>query len=118
MERVFTILERKAQDAGQLRCTPCSVLVTSIGKDMTAMRMKVAAMLWRAGISAEFGYQENPKLQKQLAYALETGINWVVVMGEEEVKEGKANLKNLKTHEEVTIPIESIVEELVKQGVN
>ena len=75
-------------------------------------------MLWRAGISAEFGYQENPKLQKQLAYALETGINWVVVMGEEEVKEGKANLKNLKTHEEVTIPIESIVEELVKQGVN
>ena len=118
VERVFTILERKAQDAGQLRCTPCSVLVTSIGKDMTAMRMKVAAMLWRAGISAEFGYQENPKLQKQLAYALETGINWVVVMGEEEVKEGKANLKNLKTHEEVTIPIESIVEELVKQGVN
>ena len=116
VERVFTILEKKAQDAGELRCKPCSVLVTSIGKDMTAMRMKVAATLWHAGISAEFGYQENPKLQKQLAYALETGINWVVVMGEEEMKEGKVNLKNLKTREEVTIPIDSIIDELHKQG--
>ena len=51
--------------------------------------MRVAATLWRNGISAEFGYQENPKLQKQLAFALESGINWVVIMGEEEWKEGK-----------------------------
>ena len=55
---------------------------------MTANRMRVAATLWRNGISAEFGYQENPKLQKQLAFALESGINWVVIMGEEEWKEG------------------------------
>ena len=37
-------------------------------QDMTANRMRVAATLWRNGISAEFGYQENPKLQKQLAF--------------------------------------------------
>ena len=85
---------------------------------MTANRMKVAANLWRNGISAEFGYQENPKLQKQLAYALEVGINWIVIMGEEELKEGKLNLKNLGTNTEITIPIDSLVEELRKQGLN
>ena len=109
VERVFTILEKKALEKGGLKCTPCSVLVASVGKDMTVHRMKIAA---------EFGYQENPKLQKQLTYALESGINWVVVIGEEEMKEGKVNLKNLGTHEEVTIPVESIVEELRKQGLN
>ena len=118
VERVFTILEKQAQEKGGLKCTPCSVLVASVGKDMTVHRMRVAADLWRNGIAAEFGYQENPKLQKQLAYALEAGINWVVVVGEEEIKEGKVNLKNLGTHEEVTIPVESVVAELRKQGLN
>ena len=85
---------------------------------MTAHRMKVAANLWRNGISAEFGYQENPKLQKQLTFALESGINWVVIIGEEEMKEGKVNLKNLAANSEVTIPIDNLVEELRKQGLN
>ena len=85
---------------------------------MTANRMRVAATLWRNGISAEFGYQANPKLQKQLAFALESGINWVVIMGEEEWKEGKVNLKNLSANSEVTIPVEMLVEELHKQGLN
>ncbi|MBQ9144116.1 MAG: hypothetical protein IJX60_04125 [Paludibacteraceae bacterium] len=85
---------------------------------MTAHRMKLAAELWRNGISAEFGYQENPKLQKQLTFALESGINWVVIVGEEELKEGKVNLKNLGASTEVTIPMDSLVEELRKQGLN
>ena len=85
---------------------------------MTAHRMKLAAELWRNGISAEFGYQENPKLQKQLTFALESGIKWVVIVGEEELKEGKVNLKNLGASTEVTIPMDSLVEELRKQGLN
>ena len=117
VERVFTVLEKKAADNGTLQCKPCDVLVTSAGKGLICQRMKLAAELWRNGVKAEFGYQENPKLQKQLTYALENGINWVVVIGENELKEGKVNLKNLKTREEITIPIESVVEELVKQGV-
>lgn len=32
VERVFTILEKKAEAEGKLKCTPCSVLVASIGK--------------------------------------------------------------------------------------
>ena len=117
VERVFTILERRAMDEGTLRCAPCDVLVASVGKGLAEQRMKIAAALWRSGIKAEFGYQANPKLQRQLTYALENGVKWIVVVGEEEMKQGKVNLKNLETREEITIPMESVVEELKKQGV-
>ena len=118
VERVFTILEKKAADEGTLRCRPCEVFVASVGKELAAQRMRIAGELWRNGISAEFGYQANPKLQKQLTYALENGVKWIVVVGEEEMKQGKVNLKNLETREEVTIPVESVVDELKKQGVH
>ena len=118
VERVFTILEKKAADEGTLRCAPCDVFVASAGKELAAQRMRIAGMLWRNGIKAEFGYQANPKLQKQLTYALESGVKWIVVVGEEEMKQGKVNLKNLQTREEVTIPVESVVDELKKQGVH
>lgn len=117
VERVFTVLEKRAEAEGTLRCHPCDVLVASAGKELITERMRIAAQLWRNGIKAEFGYQANPKLQKQLAYALENGVKWIVVVGEEELKQGKVNLKNLETREEVTIPLESVVDELKKQGV-
>ncbi|KAK8810505.1 hypothetical protein WA158_007080 [Blastocystis sp. Blastoise] len=117
VERVFAIMEENAKSTGGFKCTPCQVFVASAGNNMTTSRMSVASLLWKNNISAEFQYSENPKLPKQLAYALEKGINWVVIVGEEEMKNKVVNLKNLETHEEFTIPLDKLPEELVSKGV-
>lgn len=49
------------------------------------------------------------KLSKQLKYASKKSIPWVVVMGEEEVKSGLIQLKNMNTKESFQIKKEDVM---------
>ncbi|KAF8060498.1 histidine--tRNA ligase [Scenedesmus sp. PABB004] len=95
IERVFTIMEaqeraRAAESGAAIRATATQVLVASIGNGMQAKRMAVASRLWAAGIAAEFGFKPNPKMGDQLGYALEQGIPFLVLFGEDELAAGQA----------------------------
>ncbi len=65
IERVFAIMEAKMREAAaacneKIRANETQVLVSSIGNGLQAKRMEVAAMLWKAGIAAEFGFKVSP----------------------------------------------------------
>lgn len=51
-------------------------------------RMELASKLWSAGLKAEFGFKPNPKMGDQLGHALEAGIPFMVLFGEEELAAG------------------------------
>lgn len=64
IERIFAILERKAEEEKKVRATKTKILIAQVGKNLTAERMKILGELWRANICAETMYLDNPKPAK------------------------------------------------------
>jgi histidyl-tRNA synthetase len=60
---------------------------------------KLAAELRTQGVNVELYYTAT-KLDKQFKYAESKGIPFAIIIGEQEAKDGKAQLKNLKTREQ------------------
>jgi histidyl-tRNA synthetase len=83
---------------------------------MMAERMRVAQLLWKADISAEYPHQDNPKFKKQLDDALERGIPFMVVFGSEELAKGVVKVKDMRLHTEVEVRREDLVAALQQQG--
>jgi histidyl-tRNA synthetase len=50
IERMFSILEEKATEKGGVRATETMVLVSSLGKNLTAKRLETCSLLWKNGI--------------------------------------------------------------------
>ena len=80
-------------------------------------RMKLTNVLWNANISAEFSQQDNPKLKFEIANALDRDIPFMVIAGEEEAKEGKCKVKDLKARTEETVDVKDLVSTLRGKGV-
>ena len=80
-------------------------------------RMKIGKLLWDSKISAEFNQQENPKLKGEIEKALDRDIPFMVIIGEDEAKEKKCKLKDLKARSEETIDQVLLVSTLRQKGV-
>ena len=119
IERVFTLMEARIREdqGGSIKQPNVNVLVASVGDGMMKHRMRVTRMLWDANISAEFSQQDNPKLKYELSNALDRGIPYMVIVGEEELKENKCKVKDLKARTEDTVPLDELVSALRSKGV-
>lgn len=116
VERVFTIMERKASEMGMTQMATVQVFVASIGAGYIPKRMKIAKSLWSSNISAEYSHLDDPKFKKQLDETLERGIPYMVVFGEEEVAKGTVNVKDMKKHIEVQVSLDELVPKLLELG--
>lgn len=94
-----------------VRPTKTEVLVSILGNDVT-LAGELAGELWDAGVKAEF--LVNKRRPKHFDYAKESRIPWMILVGEQEIKEGTVQLKNLEAGNDVNIniPRENFVEEL------
>jgi len=54
--------------------------------------MQVAQELWAAGLKAEFSYKAKPKLPQQFKQAESAGVPLAVILGEDELKNGKVKI--------------------------
>ena len=79
--------------------------------------IKLATKLRKMGINTEI-FLNNKKLKVKFKYADKLEIPYVVVIGEDEVKENKVTIKNMKTGEEEKIANDEV--EIIKrlEGVN
>ena len=102
VDRIFSITKARlaSSQAPSLRPTEVDVYVMAFGagKEFTGMlpeRMSVAKDLWDAGIKAEYAWKVKPKLQNQFKAAEGGGVPWAVILGEEELREGKVKVKEM-----------------------
>ncbi|GAB9473504.1 Histidine-trna ligase [Globisporangium polare] len=118
IERIFGILQAHAEkQSGAAGPTPPSqVLVASTGGALLLPKLAICKELWRANISAEVMQVENPKFTKQLHYALESGIPYMVVVGEDELASGQVKIKEMLSKDEVAVPREDMVAELLRRN--
>jgi histidyl-tRNA synthetase len=81
---------------------------------MTKERFKIANELWSKGIKAEVLYNENPRMDKQMDYACDNRIPFIIFIGENEVKENRIKVKCMANSSEVISNRENFVEEILK----
>ncbi|XDB51952.1 PREDICTED: probable histidine--tRNA ligase, mitochondrial isoform X2 [Capra hircus] len=116
VERIFSIVEQRMKTFGEkIRTTETQVFVATPQKNFLQERLKLIAELWDAGIKAELMYKNNPKLLPQLHYCENMGIPLVVIIGEQELKEGVIKLRSVPSREEVAIKRENLVAEVQKR---
>lgn len=90
------------------RTSPTNVLVTIFDKSSVNAALQLAAELRAAGLNAEW-YPEPAKLEKQLKYADATGVRFALILGPDEVAQGKVTLKNLAERTQTTLPRAEVV---------
>ena len=86
------------------------VAVVPLGDAAEAEGQRILAQLHAAGISADMGYRGNMK--KRLSRANASGASYAIIIGDEEIQRGEAQLKNLGSGEQRTVAFSKLVEAL------
>ena len=71
----------------------------------------IAQLLRNASIKAEVYPETRDKLGKQLKYANDRLMQFVIIVGPEEAKENRAVIKNMTTGDEKKVKIQDLVKE-------
>ncbi len=87
---------------------PVKVFVVSVSDDVRKETLKVCQKFRDEGISSIFDVS-GKDLKKQLSYASISGVPFVLFVGENELREKKFKLKDMKTGEEKTGSLEEII---------
>jgi histidyl-tRNA synthetase len=88
------------------------VLFLNFGSQEQVVAISLLNKVRQSGINAEI-YPEAAKIKKQMNYANQNNIPWVVIIGENEINQGVATLKNMQSGEQKVVSQEQIVEYFV-----
>ncbi len=106
---VFALMQKK-----DFKIKPTKPIVICVfDKGKREKYVDILKKLRDSNISAEI-YPGEGKLKKQMEYANKIGSPAVVLYGDDEIKIGKAILKNLETGNESSVKIEDLVNEIKK----
>ncbi|MCA8943523.1 MAG: histidine--tRNA ligase [Planctomycetes bacterium] len=83
------------------------VLVTEMDASLAEHGRRCASMLRAAGINTEL-HTEGQKLAKQFKYATKAGIRYAVILGENEVENGTAMLKDLDAGSQQEVALDEL----------
>ncbi|HHU47993.1 MAG TPA: histidine--tRNA ligase [Bacteroidales bacterium] len=89
--------------------TPIKVLFINFGKKEELYALQAVQQLRNANITCEL-YPDNVKIGKQLNYANNKAIPFVIMAGENEIKENCFTLKNMQTGEQKKVTITQLLE--------
>ncbi len=79
------------------------VLFVNLGEAEQMQSLRIMAELRKGGIAAEI-YPEAAKMKKQMEYANRRAIPYVVIIGSQELEDGVATVKNMRTGEQSQVP--------------
>jgi histidyl-tRNA synthetase len=86
-----------------------TVLLVNFGGDEELYCLGLLRELRNAGINSEL-YPENAKMKKQMKYADDKKIPFVIVAGDEEMKNGHIAVKNMTTGEQKTMSMQEFIQ--------
>lgn len=80
------------------------VLFLNFGGESETAALKALASVRKEGVAAEI-YPDGAKIKKQMEYANRRAIPFVVIIGESELAQGKAIVKNMASGEQTETPL-------------
>jgi len=84
------------------------VLLVNFGEKEAAFSLMIDKKLKESGIKSEL-YPDPAKMKKQMKYADQKGIKYVLLIGEKEMNSGVYSLKNMKQGEQTEARLEEII---------
>jgi histidyl-tRNA synthetase len=106
---VFALMQKKNFKIKSTR----PVIICVFDKDKTKEYIDILKKLRASNISSEI-YPGEGKIKKQMEYANKLGSPAVILYGDNEIKSGKATLKNLESGNESLVIIEELADEIKK----
>ena len=106
---VFALMQKKDFKIKSTR----PVIICVFDKNRIKEYIEILSNLRNSNISSEI-YPGEGKLKKQMEYANKIGSPAVILYGDDEIKSGKATLKNLETGNESSIKIKDLANEIRK----
>lgn len=106
-DRIYDCLEQLNLYPAELS-SQTDVLFINFGEKESLFAQKIARELRCKGVKTEV-YPDNSKLKKQMNYANDKQIKFVILAGEEEIKQNKVTLKNMQSGEQSLLSVEEIV---------
>ena len=106
---VFALMQKKDFKIKSTR----PVIICVFDKGKIKEYVDILNKLRVSKVSSEI-YPGEGKLKKQMEYANKIGSPAVILYGDDEIKSGKATLKNLKTGNESSVKIEDLANEIKK----
>ncbi len=104
----------KADILSSFAVTPAQVMVMNIQDDLMPVYLNVSQKLRKIGINVITNFEQRA-LSKQFQLAEKQGIQFCVIIGSAEATAQKSSLKDLKTREQVEVPLENLAEEIKKR---
>jgi histidyl-tRNA synthetase len=111
IERIIDVIEELEMYPPSLGRTTAQVLVTVFDRATRAASLGMSTELRRAGFNVETSFDEG-KLGKQIRYASEAGIPFLVILGPDEIQEETVTLRDLSRSEQETVARSLAVETL------
>ena len=87
------------------------VMFVTFGDDEAAFCLPLLKQLRAAGISSEL-YPANAKMKKQMTYANNKGVQFVIIVGEDEMESGILSVKNMSSGEQSNFSIADLIKQL------
>lgn len=91
-----------------------STMIVNFGEEELQILFPMARRLRHAGIPTEL-YPSADKMKKQLAYANDRGIRFVLIAGSQELSDGKILVKDMKLGTQEECPLDQIVSRLLQE---
>jgi histidyl-tRNA synthetase len=111
---VLELILKKFGKGPKGRIAPADVLVTMFSAQEAKAALRIARSLRSSGIAAEW-YPAPDRLPKQLKYADALGIPLAVIVGPDEIREGKATLKDLSRRAQITVEEKELNQEILRR---
>ena len=112
-DRIFMILDELRLFPSELNSSK-SFLFLNFGLELDSI-LSYLNKLREKNITCEL-YPSNVKIKKQLDYANQKGIDYVIIIGDEEVKSNIFKLKEMKSGSQSSIDISNLLSEI--EGLN
>jgi len=98
LTRLFYVLDEQGLINPELPSAPADALVLPMGDSSAAIAL--AEELRSAGLRVQL-YAEQKKFKQKMAYANKLDVPFAVLLGEDEIAEGKCSVKNMRTGEQI-----------------
>ena len=101
LTRLFYVLDEQGLLNPALPSAPADALVLPMTAD-PAPAIALAEQLRSQGLRVQL-YGEQKKFKQKMSYADKLGVPFAVLLGEDEIAQGKCSVKNMKTGEQVAL---------------
>jgi len=112
IDRIYDVLEESGQwNQIEIESGRTKVLFVNFGENESRFCVQAAQLLRKAGINTEV-YPDPAKMKKQLAYADDLKIPFVILAGSEEITSGQLTLRNMSTGDQQKLSLNEIIQQL------